>query len=43
MKTGPFTALAIAKERGIEMVWSVPLAENATVLRVARKLGFTVA
>ena len=33
---------SLAKERGIESVWGTVLAENNTVLALARKLGFTI-
>ena len=34
--------IAIAKERDIESVWGLVLAENTHMLALARKLGFSI-
>jgi acetyltransferase len=34
--------LSIAKERGIESLFGTVLAQNTTVLALARRLGFTI-
>jgi acetyltransferase len=34
--------LAIARDRGLEYIWGIVLAENTQMLAMARKFGFTV-